>query len=384
MRVLWALRLLAALDVVVAPVDFLQIFPTPIYVTAPGAPLGGLNVHQHLFSAMGIPVWVAAAIMGLPVVIRSWVLWMTTSTLGDGPRGLWWEGGFLAAMPIIYPGVQMVRMVAGHAWDWTATFAAGALPPGAAPGFAEDHQCKTFSVHYLYRNLGNTLYIDLLGNKWYEYHLYVGQMGSSGAISFECDPLFVPPGGVAGAPWTDEKIYHFDRLILGIRDHYRRLMHWHEIERGAGPTAPGGRIDGVLDGFGPTTKAGNGVRTIDCIISNMLLPVPGMPLRDPRHGAPLPVGPPPPVGPHLPPAPAGPPPPAPYVRTGLVFPAPDNPTMPVHPSHMDYFLQARVQGVIPVTHPITGINTPVRVRGPSGGTPGRPYHFRFVESTTLG
>ena len=53
-------------------------------------------------------------------------------------------------------------------------------------------------------------------------------------------------------------------------------------------------------------------------------------------------------------------------------------------SHMDYFLQARVQGVIPVTHPITGAITPIRQRGPSGGSPGRPYHFRFVESTTLG
>ena len=41
-------------------------------------------------------------------MIRSWVLWMTTSTLGDGSRGLWWEGAFLAAMPIIYPGVQLV------------------------------------------------------------------------------------------------------------------------------------------------------------------------------------------------------------------------------------------------------------------------------------
>ena len=165
MRVFWALLLLAALDVVVAPVDFMAIFPTPIYVTAPGAPLGGLTVHQHLFASMAVPAWFAAWLMALAPIPRSHVLWMVTSNLGDGPRGIWWEGAFMSAMIIIYPGVQLVRMVAGHPWDWTATFAAGALPPGAVQGIAEDHQCKTISVHLQYIKVTSTEIDDGYGNK---------------------------------------------------------------------------------------------------------------------------------------------------------------------------------------------------------------------------
>ena len=72
MQVFWALLLLAALDQAVAPVDFLARFPGLIYVTAPGAPLGGLTVHQHLFASMAVPAWFAAWLMALAPIPRSY------------------------------------------------------------------------------------------------------------------------------------------------------------------------------------------------------------------------------------------------------------------------------------------------------------------------